>query len=84
LHVVHHGLELLLVNARTHVNARVEAISDFQLFGARDEARNEVVINGFVDGDAAGRGAALAGGAKAAPNPFITTSFRASSRAPKS
>src|ERR1700687_6021133 len=68
LRVVHHSLELLLVDARTHVNPRVEAIPDFQLLGARDKVRGKVVIDRLVHRDAAGRSAALACSSESAPD----------------
>src|SRR5882757_2871383 len=68
LHVLHDGFELLLVDAGTHIDSRVEAIADFQFFRAGDQARSEFAVNGFVDGDAAGGGATLTGGAETAPD----------------
>src|SRR5258707_10850070 len=68
LHVLHYGFELLFVDARTHIDSRVETIADFQFFGAGDQARSEFAVNGFVNGDPACGGAALAGGAEAPPD----------------
>src|SRR6267142_556617 len=68
LHVLHDGFELLLVDAGTHVDSWVEAIADFQFFGAGYQARSEFAVDGFVNGDPAGGGAALTGGAETAPD----------------
>src|SRR5882672_10949833 len=68
LHVLHYGFELLLVDAGTHIDSRVEAIADFQFFRAGYQARSEFAVHRFVNGDAASGGAALAGGAEAAPD----------------
>src|SRR5882762_8913588 len=68
LHVLHYGFELLLVDAGTHIDSWVEAIAEFQFFGAGYQARSEFAVHGFVNGDATGRGTALTSGAEAAPN----------------
>src|SRR5712692_2176944 len=49
LHILHYGLELLLVDARAHVDAGVETIADFQFFGAGYQARSEFAVNGLVN-----------------------------------
>ena len=54
--------------ARAHVGGGIQAVADFQGFGARDEFFDELVVDFLVHGDAAGGGAALAGGAEAAPD----------------
>src|SRR5258708_8423018 len=76
LYVVHHGFELLLVDARTHVSVGVEAIANFQFFGACNKARSKVVVDSFVHRDAAGCGAALSGRPEAPPHaplpPYVT------------
>src|SRR5712671_4525885 len=68
LHVLHYGFELRLVDAGTHIDSWVEAIADFQFFRAGYQARSEFAVHGFVNGDPACGGAALAGGAEAAPD----------------
>src|SRR6267154_823620 len=68
LHVLHYGFELLLVDAGTHIDSWVEAVADFQFFGAGYQARSEFAVDGFVNGDPARGSAALTGGAKAAPD----------------
>src|SRR5882762_7023052 len=68
LHVLHYGFELLLVDARTHIDSWVEAIADFQFFGAGYQTRSEFAVHGFVNGDAAGCSTTLTGGAEAAPD----------------
>src|SRR6266404_1892678 len=71
LHVFHYGVELLLVYTWPHVDAGVEAVTDFQFLGARYEARNKFVVHRLVHSDAAGCGAALTGGAEAAPDSAV-------------
>src|SRR6516225_8527296 len=68
LNVTHHRLQLLLVDDRTHVRRGVEAVADRQFLGAFHEAPEKLLINGLVDADTARGGAALAAGAKAAPD----------------
>ena len=67
LDVAQVGLELVLVDRRTHLDGLVEAVADFDLLGAGDEVLDELVVHAFLHDDAAGRGAALSGGAERAP-----------------
>src|SRR5690348_5002298 len=66
--VVHHCLELLLVDARTHICGRIEAIADTQFLRAFYKTGSKLVVHRLVNGHPAGRGATLAGGAKAPPD----------------
>ena len=52
---------------RAHLHGFVEAVADFQFLGAVDEALDEFAIHAFLHDDAAGRSAALAGGAERSP-----------------
>src|ERR1700691_5757830 len=61
-------LQLLFVDARTHLSCRVQAVSDLQCLHTRHEFLDELPIHAFLDGDAACSRAALAARAKAAPD----------------
>ena len=67
LDVIEIGLELTLVNSRTHICGLIQSIPDPQLARAFDKAIHKVVINTFFDDDAAGCGAALSSRAERAP-----------------
>src|ERR1700732_5221179 len=71
LHIVHHGFELLLIDAGAHVNACVETIADLQLLGACYKARGKFVVHGLVHRDSAGCGTTLAGDAESAPDSAV-------------
>ncbi len=79
-HVIHHGLELLLVDARPHFNGGIEAVAHFKGLGARDKFLQKFPIDLFLNGDAAGCGAALAGGAEASPDRAFDGEVRDSRR----
>src|SRR5580698_3352285 len=61
------GRELVFVDGGTHLGGFVESVADFQTAGAFDIALDELAVNAFLDDDATGRGAALAGGAETSP-----------------
>jgi len=61
------GLKLAFVNGRSHFHRLVEAVADFDFPGAGDELVDELAVDAFLHDDAAGRGAALSGGAEGAP-----------------
>ena len=67
-HVVEIGLELAFVDGRAHLGALVDTVANFQPLGALDVALHKFRVDAFLHDDAAGRGAALAGGAEAAPD----------------
>src|SRR5271157_858503 len=67
LDVAEVGLELLFVDGWPHLGGFVEAVAYFQLFRASYVALDEFAVNAFLDDDAAGGGATLAGGAESAP-----------------
>ena len=58
---------MILVDGRTHLDGFVEAVADFDLLGAGDEVIDKFAIHALLHDDAAGRGAALSGGAECAP-----------------
>ncbi len=64
--VFEHGVELRVVDRRTDVGLRVEAVADDELCGAGVEPLDEFVGDRVLDHRAARRGAALAGGPKGA------------------
>src|SRR5215472_12978790 len=68
LHVTHHRVQLLLVDARPHFRRGIQPVANSQRPGALDEARNKLFVNTFVHRDAARRGATLPRGAKPAPD----------------
>src|SRR2546423_1142178 len=61
------GLELGLVDGRTHVGCLVQAVTHAQGLGAFDIPFYELAIDSLLHNDAAGGGAALAGGSEASP-----------------
>ncbi len=67
LDVLLRGFDLGGVDLRADFDRFVEAVADFELFGAGDELRGELGGNSLLQQDAAGGGAALAGGAEGAP-----------------
>ncbi len=67
-HVAEIGLELSFVDRRSHFGALVQTVADLQAPGAIDVALHKFGIHALLDNDAAGGGAALAGGSEAAPD----------------
>ena len=67
LDVLQVGLHLALVDRRPHVDALVEPVADLQLLGALHQRIDELLVHALLHDDAAGRGAALAGGAERSP-----------------
>src|SRR6266567_1296488 len=61
------GLDLFLIDLRADFDRGIEAIADLQLAGALDQAIAEFLYDALLDKDAAGGGAALAGGAEGTP-----------------
>src|SRR5690349_12603848 len=57
--VLHHGLELLLVDARAHVHGGVQTIADSERFDAVDESGDKFAVDALMDGNATGGCAAL-------------------------
>ena len=55
------------VDLRADFDGFVEAVADFELFGAGDEFLGELGGDSLLQQDAAGGGAALAGGSEGAP-----------------
>src|SRR4029077_4733945 len=78
LDVVQVSVELVLVHRRTHLDGLVETIADLDFLRARDEVIDELVVNAFLNDDAAGRGAALSGGAESAPESALDSEFEVS------
>ena len=75
LDVAQVGLELVLIDRRTHLDGLIEAVANFDLLCACDEVIDELAVNAFLHDDAAGRGAALSGGAERAPEPAFDSQF---------
>src|SRR5256885_16909257 len=55
------GFQLRVIDGGAHVDSRLESVAGAKLGSAFDEQCDETVRNGFLDDDAAGRGAALPG-----------------------
>ena len=64
VYILRRGLNLAGVDLRTNLDGFVEAVADFERFGAGDESGSEIRGDAFLQQDAAGGGAALAGGAE--------------------
>ncbi len=64
-------LDLRFIDLRAHFDGRVEAIADLESLGAHDKLLGEFRGNALLQQDAAGRSAALARGAKGAPQRAI-------------
>src|SRR5215472_3459008 len=60
-------LQLLLVDSWTHLHSFVEPIAHLEFFRALDQPLVEFAVDPLLHDDAAGRGAALSGGAEGAP-----------------
>ena len=61
------GVKLFLVDGRPHLHRFIQPVADFQFRGALHVAIHKLFINALLHNDAAGGGAALAGGTEAAP-----------------
>ena len=61
------ALQLALIDGRAHVGGFVETVADTQFASALDKAADKLSIDSLFRNDAAGRGAALAGGAESTP-----------------
>src|ERR1700681_2296066 len=66
-YVVEVGLELGFVDGRAHLGTLIQAVANFQTLSAIHVALHEFGVHDFLHDDAAGGGAALAGGPEAAP-----------------
>ncbi len=60
-------MQLPFVDCGAHLRGFVEAIAHAKFPGAVDKLFYEVLVNTLLHNDAAGRGAALSGGAEGAP-----------------
>src|SRR6185437_6003785 len=69
------SVDLLLVDLRAHLDEFVEAVAYFEGVGAGDEFFGEFVGDFFVENDAAGGGAALAGGSEGSPDGSVEGEF---------
>src|SRR5271167_3344631 len=78
LDVLQVSFHLRRVNCRAHVHAFVEAIANLQLFRAHDQLIHELLVHALLHDDAAGRGAALSGGAKRAPQRAVESEVQVS------
>src|SRR5262249_57357813 len=67
-YVLLYCVELRFVDTRPHLGGGVQAVTDSQRLGARDETLDELLVHFLVHRDAARGSASLSGGAKAAPN----------------
>src|SRR5580698_2105697 len=61
------GRELVFVDGGAHLGFFVEAVADFQMPGKFDITLDELAVDAFLDDDATGCGAALAGGTESTP-----------------
>ncbi len=61
------GFNLAGIHLRPHFNRLVQSVADLELFSPFDKPFREVLRNALLQQDAAGGGAALAGGAEGAP-----------------
>ena len=56
-----------LIDKRTHIDLRIEAITNFEFFGGCHQALSEFPLYSFMDNHPTGRGTPLTGGTEASP-----------------
>src|SRR4029078_2701336 len=71
LHVLHHRLQLRVAVRRPHLGLGLQPVADDERLRPRHELVDELLVDLLVHNDAAGRSAALPGGAEAAPQAAV-------------